>query len=266
MVRWTHNVDVPSRQAPRTAAGGGFIRAVRLDVATETPRGWPYNIPAVQAFGRRPFHPAVTYLVGENGSGKSTLVEALAVTLGMNAEGGGRNMRFSTATTSTPLADSMVVERSGRPRTDFFLRAESFYNVASEIDALDGEPGFGPPIKASYGGESLHTRSHGESFIATLTNRFGPDGLYLLDEPESALSFRGCLTLLRVIHELVAAGSQFVIATHSPFVLAMPHATIYALDSDGIRTVQYDEAEPVINSRAFLSAPERYLKHLFADD
>jgi predicted ATPase len=158
-----------------------------------------------------------------------------------------------------------VVERRGRPRTDFFLRAESFYNVASEIDALDREPG-GPPIKNSYGGQSLHSRSHGESFIATLTNRFGGGGLYLLDEPESALSFRGCLTLLRVIHDLVAAGSQFVIATHSPFILATPDALIYALDEDGMRSVSYDDAEPVVNARAFLRAPDSYLRHLFSDE
>lgn len=246
--------------------GGGFIRAVRLDVSDATLRGWPYDIASVRDFGWRPFHPAVTYFVGENGSGKSTIVEALAVVLGMNAEGGGRNMRFATAATETPLADHIVVERAGRPRTDFFLRAESFYNVASEIDALDREPGFGPPIKDSYGGQSLHSRSHGASFIATLTNRFGGGGLYLLDEPESALSFRGCLTLLRVIHDLVAAGSQFVIATHSPFILAMPDAMIYALDDDGIRSVSYDEAEPVVNARGFLEAPDRYLRHLFSEE
>ena len=243
--------------------GGAFLRAVRID---EPGEGWPFTIPAIRDFDRREFDPAVTYLVGENGSGKSTLIEALAVALGMNAEGGGRNMRFATTPTETLLADHLVVERNGRPKTDFFLRAESFYNVASQIDALDREPGPGAKIKASYGGASLHSRSHGESFIATLTNRFGAGGLYLLDEPESALSFRGCLTLLRVIKDLTDAGSQFVIATHSPFVLASPGALIYSLDADGIRAVSYDEAAPVRNARDFLAAPDRYLKHLFADD
>lgn len=243
--------------------GGGFIRAVRI----ERPHaGWPFTIPAIRDFGRRTFDPAVTYFVGENGSGKSTLIEALAAALDMNVEGGSRNMRFATASTDIGLADHLVIERHGRPRTDFFLRAESFYNVASQIDSLDREPAPGPPIKASYGGVSLHSRSHGESFIATLTNRFGARGLYLLDEPESALSFRGCLTMLRVIKDLTDAGSQFVIATHSPFVLASPDALIYSLDEDGIRRVSYDEAAPVSNARDFLGAPDRYLKHLFADD
>lgn len=246
-----------------SSRGGGFIRAVRLDSDNEE---WPFTIPAVRDFGRREFHPGVTYFVGENGSGKSTLVEALAVAMGMNAEGGGRNFRFETTTTEVPLAQRLVIEKQGRPRTDYFLRAETFYNVASQIDALDSEPGLGPPIADAYGGGSLHVRSHGESFLATLTNRFGGDGLYLLDEPESALSFRGCLTLLRVMNDLVAQGSQFVIATHSPYVLAAPDALIYSFDADGVHEVTYDEAEPVRNARDFLAAPQRYLRHLFSDD
>jgi predicted ATPase len=227
---------------------------------------WPFTIPAIKRFGRRPFDPGVTYLIGENGSGKSTLIEALAVSMGLNAEGGSRNMKFATTESPAPLADHMVVEKAGRPRTDYFLRAESFFNVASHIDDLDREGGFGPPIRSYYGGESLHVRSHGESFLATLTNRFGGGGLYLLDEPESALSFRGCLTLLRVIDDLVGQGAQFVISTHSPLVLAMPKSLIYSLDEEGIRPVTYDEADPVRNNRDFLAAPERFLRHLFADD
>lgn len=242
------------------STGGGFIRAVDITVPLGVRDTWPYSLPAIRDFARRPFHPGVTYFIGENGSGKSTLVEALAVTLGMNAEGGSRNMRFATTTGDTPLAEHMVVERIGRPRTDFFLRAESFFNVGTYIDTMDAK------LLESYGGQSLHTRSHGESFIATMLNRFGEQGLYLLDEPESALSFRGCLTLLRLMKDLVAAGSQFVIATHSPYVLAMPDSTIYDLSQQGVRPVTYDEAEPVVNARAFLAAPERYLRHLFSDD
>lgn len=247
-------------------SGGGFIRAVHIEPpAAEVLDRWPFTIPAIRDFGTVAFHPAVTYFVGENGSGKSTFVEALAVALGMNAEGGGRNMRFATANSPVPLAEHLVVERAGRPRTDFFLRAESFYNVATQIDALDQDPEGGPPISNAYGGGSLHARSHGESFIATLTNRFGGRGLYLLDEPESALSFRGCLTLLRVMKDLVEDGSQFVIATHSPFVLASPDALIYSFDEVGVTKVSYDDAAPVRSARDFLMAPERYLRHLFAD-
>ncbi|MBV9484727.1 MAG: AAA family ATPase [Frankiaceae bacterium] len=246
--------------------GGGFIRAVRIDVPATAASQWPFTIPSIASFGRRSFDPAVTYLVGENGSGKSTLVEALAVAVGLNAEGGTRNMGFSTADSHTALTKHLVVERRGRPRTDFFLRAESFFNVASHIDRLDEDPLGGPKIREAYGGQSLHTRSHGESFIATLTHRLGPGGLYFLDEPESALSFHGCLTLLRVINDLTREGSQFVIATHSPIVLASPGALIYSLDEDGIKTTHYDEAPPVINNREFLRSPERFLRHLFADD
>lgn len=249
-----------------SSKGGGFIRAVRVDVEPSATSTWPFTIPAVRKFGRRRFDPAVTYLIGENGSGKSTLIEALAVAMGMNAEGGSRNMRFSTAEQKPLLADHLVIEKSGRPRTDYFLRAESFYNVASHIDDLDRDPLGGRPIRESYGGSSLHTRSHGESFLATLTHRFGGGGLYLLDEPESALSFRGCLALLRIINDLVNTGSQFVIATHSPLVLAVPGGLIYALDDDGVRKVAYDDADPVRNHREFLAGPDRYLRHLFADD
>lgn len=248
------------------ARGGGFVKAIRVEPPDEPVPRWPFTVPAIAAFGRREFHPAVTYLVGENGSGKSTVIEALAVSLDMNAEGGTRNMHFATATTETGLADHLVVERTRRPRTEFFLRAESFYNVATHIDDLDREGAGGPQISDSYGGQSLHTRSHGESFIATLTNRFGGKGLYLLDEPESALSFRGCLSLLRVMNDLVDAGSQFVIATHSPLVLAFPDAVIYELDDGGMRQVTFDDSEPVMNTRAFLAAPDRYLRHLFAED
>jgi predicted ATPase len=227
---------------------------------------WPFTIPAIGRFGRRQFDPAVTYFIGENGSGKSTLIEALAVAVGLNAEGGSRNMAFSTAESQTALAEHLVVERQGRPHTDFFLRAESFFNVASHIDKLDEDPLGGRKVRESYGGKSLHSWSHGESFLATLTNRFGRAGLYLLDEPESALSFGGCLTLLRVISDLTTAGSQFVIATHSPVVLASPGALIYSLEDDGVRQVAYDEAPPVVNNREFLNSPERYLRHLLADD
>ena len=246
--------------------GGGFIRAVRVEAPAGPAPAWPFTIPAIQRFGRRRFDPAVTYLIGENGSGKSTLVEALAVALGLNAEGGSRNMAFATTTPLAPLVEHLVVERHGRPQTDFFLRAESFFNVASHIDRLDEEPGGGRKIRESYGGKSLHSWSHGESFLATLTHRFGKGGLYLLDEPESALSFRGCLTLLRVINDLTLQGSQFVIATHSPVVLASPGALIYSLEDDGVRQVAYDESAPVVSNREFLNSPERYLRHLLADD
>jgi len=208
-------------------------------------------------------HPGVTYLVGENGSGKSTLLEALAVAAGMNPEGGSSNYAFATRESHSPLADALrLVRGARRPRTDFFLRAESLFTAATYLEELPRE--FGDPL-ASYGGRSLHEQSHGESFLAVLINRFGPDGLYLLDEPEAALSTQNCLTLLRRIHELVEDGSQFIIATHSPIVLAYPAATIYACDQDGAEAIPYDQAPPVRLTQRFLADRHRFLHELFAD-
>ena len=151
-------------------------------------------------------------------------------------------------------------------RAGFFLRAESFYNVATEIERLDADPD-SPPLLPAYGGVSPHERSHGESFLDLVIHRFGPDGLYLLDEPEAALSVRGCLALVRRIGDLVRQGSQFIVATHSPILLAVPDARILQVDIDGtIEQVDYDAAEPVTLTRSFLADPARFLHHLFTDD
>lgn len=188
------------------------------------------------------------------------LLEAIAVAAGLNAEGGSRNFTFSTRPSHSDLHERLrLVRGARRPRTEFFLRAESFFNVATEIDELDRVDG---GMLGNYGGRSLHELSHGESFIALVTNRFGPEGLYLLDEPESALSLRGQLALLARMHDLVSEGSQFVVATHSPIVMGYPDAWIYALSEDGIRRVAYDETEQVELTRSFLESPERFLRHL----
>ena len=226
--------------------------------------GYPWALPAVAgiADGLR-LHPAVTYFVGENGSGKSTLLEAIAVAAGMNPEGGSSNFAFSTRASHSALGEAIrLVRGARRPRTDFFLRAESFFTAATYLEELPREAG--DPL-APYGGVSLHQQSHGESFLAVMINRFGPGGLYVLDEPEAALSSQNCLTCLRRIHELVLEGSQFIIATHSPIVLAYPEATIYACQDDGIAPIDYDDAELVQLTRSFLEAPQRYLRQLFSD-
>jgi predicted ATPase len=206
--------------------------------------------------------PGVTFLVGENGSGKSTLVEAIAVAAGFNPEGGSQNFRFATRASESSLGDHLVLTWGTRkPRTGFFLRAESYYNVASEIERLDQEPG--PSLLASYGGVSPHERSHGESFVDLITHRFGPRGLYLLDEPEAALSVRGCMAVLALLADRIERGCQFVVATHSPILLALPGATIYEIAEDGrIDQVTFDQALPVRLTRDFLAAPQRYLRHL----
>jgi predicted ATPase len=241
---------------------GGFLRWAELDDAAPR-RGYPYSLPvvaALRAAGRWDLDPAVTFLIGDNGTGKSTLVEAVAVAAGFNAEGGSVHFRFATKPTESDLGQHLRLVRGVRkPRTGFFLRAESFYNVATEVDQLGNlDP---------YGGRSLHERSHGESFLALAVHRFGPRGLYLLDEPESALSVHGCLALLVRMVDLVADGSQFIVATHSPILLAYPGAAIWQIDGDGtMRRVEYDEADPVRMHRDFLADPGRYLHHLLRDD
>jgi len=188
---------------------------------------------------------AVTFLVGENGSGKSTILEAIAVACGFNAEGGSVNLRFSTKATHSDLNKHLVITRNGRtPKSGFFLRAESFYNVISALEDLDAEPTLAPPLMDGYTGRrggTLHERSHGESFWDLFMNRFGPNGLYILDEPESALSPQRQLAVICRLHELVQAGCQFIIATHSPLLLAYPDARILLLDARGITETAYDD-------------------------
>lgn len=206
----------------------------------EAPDRYPFSIPAVRELGVLRFHPKVTYFVGENGTGKSTLVEAIAVAAGFNPEGGSQNFNFGTRSSESTLWRALRIARGARrPRTGFFLRAESYFNVATHIETLDREPG-GSPLIAAYGGKSLHERSHGESFLALLQNRFGPNGLYVLDEPEAALSPMRQMSALARIHALVKSGSQFVIATHAPILLAYPDATIFECSDTGIREVEYE--------------------------
>jgi predicted ATPase len=228
---------------------------VRAEVSSF--ESYPFCIPAVSSLRELSFHPRVTYFVGENGSGKSTLVEALAVAAGFNAEGGSRNFNFSTRRSESTLHQHLRLVRSTRrPKTGYFLRAESFYNVATQVDAND-------TALASHGGRSLHEQSHGESFLTLLNNRFGPNGLYILDEPEAALSPQRQLSFLATVDALVRGGnSQFIISTHSPIVLAYPDARIYHLGKDGIAEVAYEETEQVALTRDFLSNRERYLRRL----
>jgi predicted ATPase len=220
--------------------------------------GFPFDVPAVAAVQTVRFGAPVTLLAGDNGSGKSTLIEAVAVAAGMNAEGGGRNFRLSLRATESALAEHLKLERSPAwpPRTDWFLRAESFFNLATELDEL------GPEVLEAYGGRSLHAQSHGESFLALAVHRFGPRGLYVLDEPEAALSPQGQLAFLQRLSELVEEGCQLLIATHSPLLLAFPGARIYELGEDGIQQVSYEQADLVSLYRSFLRDPERYLRLL----
>ncbi|QLY33321.1 AAA family ATPase [Nocardia huaxiensis] len=248
----------------RDIRADGYIRGVRLERDAPT-SGYPFDLPVVNALAKGvDFGSGVTFLVGENGSGKSTLVEALAVAYGFNPEGGSENFNFATRASESELGNHLIVAKSGRrPRTRYFLRAESYYNVATEIEELDRAPSFGPPLINSYGGVSPHERSHGESFIDLITHRFGPGGLYLLDEPEAALSVRGCMAVLARMAELAARDSQFIVATHSPILLALPGASILELDDDGeIHETSYDKALPVRLTREFVNDPDVFLRHL----
>ncbi len=226
---------------------------------------FPFFLPAVRHLTERlEFHPAVTFFVGENGSGKSTLLEALAIAMGFNPEGGSRNFRFSTRASHSNLHEFLRLGKGiKRPKDSFFLRAESYFNVATEIEALDAEPSFSPPVIDSYGGRSLHEQSHGESFFALLMNRFRGKGLYFLDEPEAALSPTRQLAMLARMYDLIQDNSQFIIATHSPILLAYPDADIYQLSPDGIEKIDYTDTEHYRITRDFLNNPEQALKILF---
>jgi predicted ATPase len=227
---------------------------------------FPYHLPAVRHLDTLTFHPKVTFLVGENGSGKSTLLEAIAVLCRLNPEGGSRNFNFATRASHSRLDECLRLARTpARPGDSYFLRAESFYNVASEIERLDQEGG-GPPIIRAYGGRSLHDQSHGESFFALFENRFRDHGLYLMDEPEAALSPRRQIQFLGLLHDYVKRGGQFLIATHSPIIMAYPDARIYLLDAGGIREVAYTDTEHYLVTRGFLTNPQRTLSVLLADE
>jgi len=224
---------------------------------------YPFSLPAVRSLDSLDLHPKVTFFIGENGSGKSTLLEAIAVSLGFNAEGGSKNFNFGTRRSHSELnAYLRVAKGFRRPRDGFFLRAESFFNVATEIENLDAEPSFDPPISTYYGERALHEQSHGESFLALMTERFGGQGLYILDEPEAALSPQRQLAVLSRIHDLALDDSQFIIATHSPILMAYPDACIYQCGREGIEKVAYQDTEHFQVTRDFLANPERMLRIL----
>lgn len=219
---------------------------------------YPFCLPAVRELKELNFHPCVTFLVGENGTGKSTILEAIAVEYGFNPEGGTKNFNFSSMDTHSGLYEYIKLTKGvKRPKDGFFLRAESLYNVATNIEELDRE-GDGPKIINSYGGRSLHEQSHGESFLAIFMNRFRGKGIYILDEPEAALSPSRQMTMITRMHELVGMESQFIIATHSPILMAYPNAAIYEIKED-IKLVRYEETEHYQVMRTFINNTGRML-------
>ncbi|NEZ50513.1 ATP-binding cassette domain-containing protein [Clostridium botulinum] len=224
---------------------------------------YPYCLSAIKDLSRIEFHPKVTYIVGENGTGKSTILEAIAIACGFNPEGGTRNFNFSTNDTHSDLYKNLKLVRGvKRPQDGFFLRAESFYNVATNIEEV--EAWAGDPF-ASYGGVSLHSQSHGESFLSVIRNRFSGNGLYILDEPEAALSPSRQMSMLVIMHELIKRNSQFIVATHSPIIMSYPDSIIYEI-RDGIKEVRYKDTEHYKITRDFLDRPEKMLEILLDEE
>lgn len=239
-----------------------FVRGVTLQTPQQ-PTSYPFSIPAVQQLEQLVLDRPVTFLVGENGSGKSTIVEAIAVAAGFNAEGGTKNYSYVTEDTTSILAGSIGLIRGVmREKYGYFLRAESFYTTATYAERGT----FGPtgPIPILFGGKHIHEQSHGEAFLSIIDS-FRP-GLFIFDEPESALSPSRILRLMVAMNTLVQQGSQFIVATHSPILLAFPQAKIYQLSSDGIQAAEYQQLEHIRLTRDFLDNPAAYLHKLFSDD
>lgn len=215
----------------------------------------PFYLPVIKWLDKLHFHPKVTFLVGENGSGKSTLIEAIATAYGFNPEGGSKNFTFSTTSTHSTLHEYLRLAKGfKKPKDGYFLRAESYYNLATNIDQLD-ESGGWKKIIDSYGWKSLHNQSHGESFFALFMNRFGWQGLYILDEPEAALSPQRQFELLVRLHHLVEDNSQFIIATHSPILLSYPDAQILQITNGELKPVSYQQTDTYRLYHSFLSNP-----------
>ncbi len=222
---------------------------------------YPFSIPAIRSMDEIEFSSPITFFVGENGSGKSTLLEAIATQCGFNPAGGGRNNSYEVYAAGAALADHIRLAWMPKLTRGFFLRAESFYQFASHLDDVD-DTGF-----SSYGGRSLHQQSHGESFLSLFLHRFGGRAVYLLDEPEAALSPSRQLAFLRVLHDLSGKGqAQFIIATHSPILLAYPGSSILSFDDGKIQPIDYEMTDHYQITTYFLQHREKVLAEIFSDD
>jgi predicted ATPase len=248
---------------------GPVLATVHIDISQEQKKSvYPFNVELVKNLSRIDFPSQVTFFIGENGTGKSTILEAIALNVGFGKEGGSKNIHFQTAEEGIydgveKLSKYMKLSWRKKTRSGYFFRAESFFTVANYIDDLVTQP-FCGVAQEPYGGESLHAKSHGESFLTFFNHQLFPGGFYILDEPEAALSPQRQLALLSLIHELCNKNpeTQFIIATHSPILLAYPGATIYSFDNKKLEAVTYKDTKHYILTKEFLDNPERYFKHL----
>lgn len=238
-----------------------FLRTISLRDSKEIDENtYPFTIPVIRNFRELELTSNVTFFVGENGSGKSTLLEAIAHQAGFNTAGGSRNNLYDVEKSSSVFGEHLRFSWMPKVTEGFFLRSETFYNFASHIDELQKIDG---RAYDAYGGKSLHERSHGESFLTLFNNRFG-NGLYLLDEPEAALSPLRQLSLLKIIHDMELSGkAQFIIATHSPILMGYPNSQILDFDGDRITEVGYEDTDHYNITKDFLNARERYFRELF---
>ncbi|PYI50861.1 AAA family ATPase [Paenibacillus flagellatus] len=233
-----------------------FLR--RLDLLNKAGTdGYPFDIPAIKHLTSLEFRTNVTFFVGENGSGKSTLLEAIAYQCGFHTAGGGRNNRYEVDASESALGNHIRLSWLPKITNGFFLRAETFYHFASHLDTMPGSLRY-------YGGRSLHEQSHGEAFLSLFTHRFGKKAIYLLDEPEAALSPARQLAFMRIIKDL-EQDAQFMIATHSPILLGYPRAQIFHFDDQPIREIRYEDTLHYIVTRRFLENRDRVLDELFED-
>lgn len=232
-----------------------FIDKAIIDWDSIDEESYLWEIEAISGIEELLFHRPVTFFVGENGSGKSTLLEGIAVAYGFNPEGGTKNYNFSTYDSHSELCDAMRLSKSAwRPKAGYFLRAESFYNVASKEEEYSRGPG-GNPLH-------LHELSHGESFLTMIQENFRANGLYLLDEPEAALSPQRQLTLLMEIDRCVRDGAQFIIVTHSPILLGLPGAEIWSFDDGSVHPIEYEDTDSYQITSLFLNDRKRLLRQL----
>ncbi len=250
------------RRDPRRFGRGPYVRGLRR-VDELWASGFPFDVPAVAQVATLGLDAPITLLAGDNGTGKSTLIEAIAEAMGYGAEGGELERLGELPAVPRAVMGGALepVLASTKPRTGYFLRAESFFNIAHFVD---GASTFAPDLSL-YGDIPLHQQSHGQSFLALAANRFGGDGFYVLDEPEAALSVSGALALLAIVVRAARAGAQFVIATHSPILLACPGAQIYELDDAGLARCAYDDLDAVRFTRGFLDAPDRFIRAALED-